>query len=99
MEAWLRSAVDYIGRWIEFQLIGFQQVGCIIAITPRRQLMRFWGYLCCRRPSRRAIFLVLAAHHYKGRCSAFASCHGALIQASRPSSGWIGATTALAALI
>ena len=35
MDAWLRSAIDYIGGWIEFQLIGSQQPGCIIAITHR----------------------------------------------------------------
>jgi hypothetical protein len=99
MEAWLRSAVDYIGGWIEFQLIGSQQVGCIIEITPRRQLMRFWATSVAVGSSRRAIFLVLAAHHDKGRCSAFASSHGARIQTSPPSSEWIGATTALAALI
>jgi CubicO group peptidase (beta-lactamase class C family) len=35
MDAWLRSAIDYIGGWIEFQLAGLQQPGCIIAITHR----------------------------------------------------------------
>jgi CubicO group peptidase (beta-lactamase class C family) len=35
MDAWLRSAIDYIGSWIEFQLIGSQQPGLIIAITYR----------------------------------------------------------------
>jgi CubicO group peptidase (beta-lactamase class C family) len=35
MDAWLRSAIDYIGSWIEIQLAGSQQPGCIIAVTHR----------------------------------------------------------------
>lgn len=35
MDAWLRCATDYIASWIEFQLVGLQQPGCIIAITYR----------------------------------------------------------------
>ncbi|WGD55848.1 serine hydrolase [Bradyrhizobium sp. CB1650] len=39
MDAWLRSAIDYIGSWIEFQLIGSQQPGVIIAITHRGEIV------------------------------------------------------------
>jgi hypothetical protein len=39
MEAWLRFAIDHIGGWIEFQLIGSQQPGVIIAITHRGELV------------------------------------------------------------
>ena len=39
MDAWLRSAIDYIGSWIEFQLIGSQQPGLIIAITYRGEVV------------------------------------------------------------
>src|SRR5262249_6766258 len=35
----LRSAIDYIGGWLEFQLIGSQQTGCIIAITYRGEVV------------------------------------------------------------
>ena len=35
MDAWLRSAIDYIASWIEFQLNGAQQPGVILAITHR----------------------------------------------------------------
>jgi CubicO group peptidase (beta-lactamase class C family) len=39
MDAWLRSAIDYIGSWIEIQLAGSQQPGCIIAVTHRGELV------------------------------------------------------------
>ena len=39
MDAWLRSAVDYIADWIEFQLTGSQQPGVIIAITHRGDIV------------------------------------------------------------
>ena len=32
MDTWLRSAIGYIGDWLEFQLAGLQQPGVIIAI-------------------------------------------------------------------
>jgi hypothetical protein len=35
MDTWLRSAIDYIASWIEFQLAGAQQPGVILAITHR----------------------------------------------------------------
>ncbi len=35
MDPWLRSAVDYVGDWLEFQVEASQQPGCIIAITHR----------------------------------------------------------------
>ncbi|MGV7216241.1 serine hydrolase domain-containing protein [Bradyrhizobium sp. UFLA05-112] len=39
MDAWLRAAIDYIGSWIEFQLIGSQQPGLIIAIAHRGEVV------------------------------------------------------------
>src|ERR1700752_1487631 len=39
MEGWLRSAVDYIGDWLEFQLAGLQQPGVIIAIAHRSEIV------------------------------------------------------------
>lgn len=39
MDAWLRSAIDYIGGWIEFQLTGSQQPGCIVAIAHRGEVV------------------------------------------------------------
>jgi CubicO group peptidase (beta-lactamase class C family) len=35
MDRWLGSALDYIPRWIEFQMGSSQQPGCIIAIAHR----------------------------------------------------------------
>ncbi|WP_298258010.1 serine hydrolase domain-containing protein [Bradyrhizobium sp.] len=35
MNPWLRSAVDYICDWLEFQVMASQQPGCIIAVTHR----------------------------------------------------------------
>jgi CubicO group peptidase (beta-lactamase class C family) len=39
MDGWLRSAIDYIGEWLEFQLAGSQQPGAIIAITYRGEIV------------------------------------------------------------
>ncbi len=39
MEPWLRSALDYIGDWLEFQLEGSQQPGCIIAVVHRGKVI------------------------------------------------------------
>ncbi|GLR83318.1 serine hydrolase domain-containing protein [Bradyrhizobium iriomotense] len=39
MDAWLRAAIDYIGSWIEFQLVGSQQPGLIVAITHRGEVV------------------------------------------------------------
>jgi CubicO group peptidase (beta-lactamase class C family) len=39
MDTWLRSAIDYIGSFIEFQLAGSQQPGVIIAITHRGEVV------------------------------------------------------------
>ncbi|MEK9283487.1 beta-lactamase family protein [Bradyrhizobium sp. ISRA442] len=46
MDAWLRSAIDYIGSWIEFQLIGSQQPGVIIAITHRGEVVAEHAFGC-----------------------------------------------------
>ena len=35
MERWLRNALDYIPRWIDFQMRMSQQPGCILAIAHR----------------------------------------------------------------
>jgi CubicO group peptidase (beta-lactamase class C family) len=39
MDAWLRSAVDYIADWLQFQLIGSQQPGVILAIAHRGEIV------------------------------------------------------------
>src|SRR6201990_1306513 len=39
MDAWLRSAADYISDWIEFQLTTSQQPGVIIAIAHRGEII------------------------------------------------------------
>ena len=39
MDPWLRSAVDYVADWLEFQLEASQQPGCIIAIAHRGKLI------------------------------------------------------------
>lgn len=39
MEPWLRSAIEYTCNWIEFQFIGSQQPGCIIAVAHRGKIV------------------------------------------------------------
>src|SRR5947209_101011 len=39
MEKWLKPALDYIPRWIEFQMAASQQPGCIVAIAHRDKIM------------------------------------------------------------
>ena len=39
MERWLGSALDYIPRWIEFQMGRSQQPGCMIAIAHRGEVV------------------------------------------------------------
>jgi CubicO group peptidase (beta-lactamase class C family) len=39
MESWLRSSVDYICDWLEFQFTASQQPGCIIAIAHRGEVV------------------------------------------------------------
>jgi CubicO group peptidase (beta-lactamase class C family) len=39
MDAWLRSAIDYIASWLEFQRVGAQQPGLIIAIAHRGEIV------------------------------------------------------------
>jgi CubicO group peptidase (beta-lactamase class C family) len=39
MDPWLRSAIDYIGSWIEYQLTTIQQPGIILAISHRGEIV------------------------------------------------------------
>jgi CubicO group peptidase (beta-lactamase class C family) len=39
MDAWLRAALDYIPRWLEFQLRNTDQPGCVIAAAVGRQIV------------------------------------------------------------
>lgn len=39
MDPWLRSAIDYIGSWIEFQLTTIQQPGVIAAFAHRGEIV------------------------------------------------------------
>ena len=46
MDRWLAAALDYIPRWIDFQMQASQQPGCIIAIAHRDTVVleRAWGF-------------------------------------------------------
>jgi CubicO group peptidase (beta-lactamase class C family) len=44
MDAWLQSATDYIHDWMEFQLQGVQQPGCIVAIVHRGRLIAEYAF-------------------------------------------------------
>ena len=39
MDKWLKPALDYIPRWIDFQMTAMQQPGCLLAITHRGKLV------------------------------------------------------------
>src|SRR3954452_4295988 len=39
MDRWLGAALDYIPRWIDFQMATSQQPGCIIAIAHRDKVV------------------------------------------------------------
>src|SRR5258707_5487412 len=39
MEPWVQSATGYIRNWIEFQVRGSQQPGCIVAIAHRGKIV------------------------------------------------------------
>src|SRR5438876_6560194 len=39
MDRWLASALDYVPRWIDFQMAASQQPGCIIAIAHRDKII------------------------------------------------------------
>src|SRR5262249_20690913 len=45
MDRWLSSALDYIPRWLDFQMQASQQPGCIVAIAHRNRIVleRAWG--------------------------------------------------------
>src|SRR6188508_395072 len=45
MDRWLAAALDYIPRWIDFQMQASQQPGCIMAIAHRDKVVleRAWG--------------------------------------------------------
>src|SRR5881398_1788963 len=39
MDNWLRSAIDYIGSWIEFQHTTIQQPGVVVAFAHRGEIV------------------------------------------------------------
>jgi D-alanyl-D-alanine carboxypeptidase len=39
MQKWLAPALDYIPRWMEFQMRMSQQPGCMIAIAHKRRIV------------------------------------------------------------
>jgi len=45
MDRWLSSALEYIPRWVDFQMQASQQPGCIVAIAHRDRIVleRAWG--------------------------------------------------------
>src|SRR5215831_6217264 len=45
MNRWLSSALDYIPRWLDFQMEASRQPGCIVAIAHRDRLVleHAWG--------------------------------------------------------
>ena len=42
--SWLPAAIDYIPRWIEFQMRLFEQPGCVIAVAHRGQIVLEAGF-------------------------------------------------------
>lgn len=46
MDRWLAAALDYVPRWIEFQMMASQQPGCLVAIAHRDRIVleRAFGY-------------------------------------------------------
>ena len=44
MDAWLKSAIDYIGSWIEFQQRLFQQPGVIVAVSHRGEVVAEYAF-------------------------------------------------------
>ena len=39
MDAWLKSALDYSPRWLEFQMRASQQPGCVVAVAHRGRVV------------------------------------------------------------
>jgi CubicO group peptidase (beta-lactamase class C family) len=39
MEGWLREALDYVPKWLAFQMRGFEQPGCLLAVVHRGNLV------------------------------------------------------------
>ena len=39
MQKWLAPALDYISRWMEFQMRMSQQPGCVIAIAHKHRIV------------------------------------------------------------
>jgi CubicO group peptidase (beta-lactamase class C family) len=44
MEPWVQSAIGYIRNWIEFQVRGSQQPGCIVAIAHRGKIVAEYAF-------------------------------------------------------
>src|SRR5258707_7151893 len=44
MEPWVQSATGYIRNWIEFQVRGSQQPGCILAIAHRGKIVNEYAF-------------------------------------------------------
>lgn len=44
MDAWLRSALDYIGDWLAFQVKASQQPGCMMAIAYRGEVVAEYAF-------------------------------------------------------
>ena len=73
MSSWLGAAVDYIARWIEFQMRQHEQPGCVIAVAHRDRMVldEAFGYADVARRVRmtpRHRFRV--ASHSKTFCAA-----------------------------
>ena len=39
MDKWLGAALDYIPRWLEFQVRAYEQPGCVIAIAHKDRIV------------------------------------------------------------
>jgi CubicO group peptidase (beta-lactamase class C family) len=44
MDPWLQPAIDYIHDWIELQVRGLQQPGCIVAIAHRGKIVAEYAF-------------------------------------------------------
>jgi D-alanyl-D-alanine carboxypeptidase len=62
LEKWLRAALDYVPRWIEFQMRLTEQPGCAVAIARRGKVVLELAFGYADLPSRVAL---TPAHRFR----------------------------------